>query len=75
VAPPNIQKYPFVVPLKISPCPFQCGSASVSGGDSIFRQWAYLFFSFSFPENYSLVLFVDGISTSILVILIFNFFS
>ena len=76
VTPPNIQKYPFVVPLKIPPCPFQFGSTSVSGGGPIYRQQAYLFFfSLSSPENYSFVLFVDGISTSILILLISNFCS
>jgi hypothetical protein len=35
----------------------------------------FLFFSLTYPEKYSLALFVVGISTSILILLIFDFLS
>jgi len=73
VAPPNTQKYPFIVPLKVSQSFLAVGAVC-----ALVVVWfvaskpVFFFFSIFLFENYSLALLVVGIST---LIFFFSHFS
>jgi Na+/melibiose symporter-like transporter len=46
---------------------------SVGAGGSLMGIFFFLFFSLSSPKHYNLDLFVGGISTSVIILLIFMF--
>jgi len=70
--PLDVQKCLFIVLLE---APYY--SACVTGGGSVCRRYAFFlsFFSLFFFKNYNMTLFIIGASTSILILLIFNFWS
>ena len=71
-------KIPFTVSQEAPSCPLPVGAADVSVNGLVCLQLTFLFFfpfvSLSSFENYSLALLVVGISTSVLILLIFDFF-
>jgi hypothetical protein len=73
----SIQKFLSIVLLEATSCPLLCGVTSVSAGGSLmgifFFFFFFLFFSLSSPKHYNLDLFVGGISTSVIILLIFMF--
>jgi len=59
--------------LEATSCPLLCGVMSVGAGGSLMGIFFFLFFSLSSPKHYNLDLFVGGISTSVIILLIFMF--
>jgi hypothetical protein len=76
VTPLNIQKYPSVMLLKVSPCPLPINVVHVSVGGLIWSQWAFLllFSSSLSPQNYSSALLVVSNSIFVFILLISNVF-
>jgi len=71
----SIQKFLSIVLLEATSCPLPCGVTSVGAGGSLMGIFFFffLFFSLSSPKHYNLDLFVGGISTSFIILLIFMF--
>ena len=76
VTPLNIQKYPSVMLLKVSPCPLPISVVRVSVGGLIWSQWAFLllFPSSLSPKNYSSALLVVSNLIFVFILLISIFF-
>jgi hypothetical protein len=75
VAPRGVKKMLFHRVIESVIISSSCGVTCISVGGLIWCRWAFFFFSLSFQKNYSLVILVVGISTSILIILVFDFLS
>jgi uncharacterized membrane protein len=75
--PPDIQKYLFVMLLDASLRPLLDEAAHVVGYCLIYNRYVFFFpfFSLFSPKNNNLAVFVVDISTSILLLLISDFFS
>jgi hypothetical protein len=67
------KKYRSIMSLEAPLCPFLCRAVCVNIGAPICHRWTF-FFSLLSPKKCRLTLFVTGISTSIILLLILNFF-